>query len=230
MNLFQKNNKKIEQLRSTFFLLGLTIAGGLTFLAFEWTTTTHTAVLAGVILEEIEGDFEYVEPFEIIKEVKEVKMLEQPKVKSNDFEIVPNDEPTIEKEAPIKKKVSNEEFKEGEFDDNEPEPIVEKEFTIVEHMPEFVGGVKELFKYLGENTKYPRRALKADIEGTVYIQFVIGKNGAIRNIKIIRGVNELLDNEALRVVKSMPDWKPGSQHGKKVSVRYQLPIHFKINH
>lgn len=229
MNQFQKTNKKLEQLRSSFFLLGLIIAGGFTFLAFEWTTTTHTTVLAGVLVAEIEGDFEYVEPFEIEKKTKEIEKIEVPKLKSFEFEPVPDKEVVKEIEEPTKKQTTSTPFKEGDWETPEPEEK-EIEHTFVEHMPEFVGGVKELFKYLGKNTKYPKRALRANIEGTVYLQFVVGKSGEIRNIKIIRGVNDLLDNEALRVVKAMPAWTPGSQHGRKVSVVYQLPIHFKINH
>lgn len=229
MNLFQDNNKKLEQLRSSFFLLGLIIASGITFLAFEWTTSTQTIVLSGVLVEEIEGNYEYVKPFEVEKIIEEVKKIEPPKVKSTEFVIVPDKDPVKEIEEPTKKKVSDTKFKEGEWKDVEPEEK-ETEFTVVEHMPEFVGGVKELFKYLGKNTKYPKKALRANIEGTVHLQFVVGKSGEIRNIEIIRGVNSLLDNEAIRVVKSMPKWTPGNQHGKKVSVIYHLPIHFKINH
>lgn len=230
MNLFQNNNKRLDQLRSSFFLLGLLIASSVTFLAFEWTTTTTIATLPGIILEEIEGDYEYVRPFELEKKIVEIKMIEQPKVITTGFEIVPDDKIIIEIKVPSIKTLDASKFKEGDWTDSEPEAAIEKEFIIVEYMPEFIGGTKELFRYLGKNTKYPKRALDADIEGTVYVQFVIGKTGEIRNIKIIRGVNKLLDNEAIRVVKSMPAWTPGNQHGKSVSVRCQLPIHFKINH
>lgn len=229
MNQFQKTNTKLDQLRSSFFLLGLIVASSITFLAFEWTTTTHTTVLAGILVEEIEGDFEYIEPFEIEKKVEEVEKIEPPKVKSTEFKIVPDKEPVKEVKDPAKTKAPETGFKEGEWTTPDPEEK-EKEFTIVEHMPEFVGGVKELFKFLGKNTKYPKQALHADIEGTVYVRFVVGKTGEVKKVSIIRGVNSLLDKEAIRVIKSMPAWTPGSQHGKKVSVVYQLPIHFKIRH
>jgi len=107
------------------------------------------------------------------------------------------------------------------------EEIVEDEvFTIVESMPEFPGGQKKLFEFLAKNTKFPPAAKANSISGKVYVNFTIGKDGKIRDVKIIRGVHDLLDKEALRVVKSMPPWKPGKQRGKAVSVSYNLPINF----
>lgn len=107
------------------------------------------------------------------------------------------------------------------------EEIVEEEvFTIVESMPEFPGGVNAMMKYLADNTKFPPAAKANGISGKVYVTFTIGKDGKIRDAKIIRGVHDLLDKEALRVVKSMPDWSPGKQRGKAVSVSYNLPINF----
>ena len=91
MNQFQKTSKKLEQLRSSFFLLGLIIAGGFTFLAFEWTTTTHTTVLAGVLIEEIEGDFDYVEPFEIEKEIEDIIKEYEPRAILKEINVIQDD-------------------------------------------------------------------------------------------------------------------------------------------
>ena len=93
-------------------------------------------------------------------------------------------------------------------------------------MPEFPGGQAKLFEFLGKNTKFPPAAKANSISGKVYVNFTIGKDGKIRDVKIIRGVHDLLDKEALRVVKSMPPWKPGKQRGKAVNVSYNLPINF----
>lgn len=110
------------------------------------------------------------------------------------------------------------------------EEVVEEEiFTIVESMPEFPGGGQEaLFKFLQKNMKYPQVAKENGIQGTVFVNFVVGKNGKIRDVKILRGVNKMLDEEAIRVVKAMPSWKPGKQRGKPVSVSYNLPIKFTL--
>lgn len=110
------------------------------------------------------------------------------------------------------------------------EEVVEEEiFTIVESMPEFPGGGQEaLFKYLQKEMKYPQIAKENGIQGTVFVNFVVGKDGKIRDVKILRGVNKMLDEEAVRVVKAMPAWKPGKQRGKNVSVSYNLPIKFTL--
>jgi protein TonB len=110
------------------------------------------------------------------------------------------------------------------------EEVVEEEiFTIVESMPEFPGGGQEaLFKYLQKTMKYPQIAKENGIQGTVFVNFVVGKDGKIRDAKILRGVNKMLDEEAIRVVKAMPSWKPGKQRGKPVSVSYNLPIKFTL--
>lgn len=106
------------------------------------------------------------------------------------------------------------------------ESKVEEIFTIVEQMPTFPGGNDGLFAYLGKSIKYPPAAKANGITGKVFVNFTIGKNGEIRDIKIIRGVHDLLDNEAIRVVKNMPTWKAGKQNGVAVSVSYNLPINF----
>ncbi len=110
------------------------------------------------------------------------------------------------------------------------EEVVEEEiFTIVESMPEFPGGGQEaLFKYLQKEMKYPQVAKENGIQGTVFVNFVVGKDGKIRDVKILRGVNKMLDDEAIRVVKAMPTWNPGKQRGKSVSVSYNLPIKFTL--
>ena len=105
----------------------------------------------------------------------------------------------------------------------------EEVFTIVENMPEFPGGQDELFVFLGNHTKYPAEAKANGIQGKVYVNFTVGKDGLIRDIKVIKGVHPLLDAEAVRVVGVMPLWKPGTQRGKNVNVAYNLPFNFKLN-
>jgi TonB family protein len=99
-------------------------------------------------------------------------------------------------------------------------------FTVVEKMPEYVGGQAALGEYLGENIKYPKTALDAGITGVVFTQFIVNPDGKISDVSILRGVNDDLNNEALRVVESMPAWNPGEQQGKRVKVKFVLPIKF----
>lgn len=101
-------------------------------------------------------------------------------------------------------------------------------FTIVEQMPEFPGGQEELFRYLQKNIKYPPIARENGITGSVFVQFVVEKGGNISDVKLLKGIGGGCDEEALRVVRSMPAWKSGKQNGKPVSVQYNLPIRFTI--
>lgn len=104
------------------------------------------------------------------------------------------------------------------------EPI----FEVVETMPQFPGGMEELMKFLGKNIKYPIEAKNKKIEGRVTAQFIVNKDGKISHIKVIRSVAPSLDAEAIRVIQSMPPWKPGMQRGKVVNVRYTVPIVFSL--
>ena len=102
-------------------------------------------------------------------------------------------------------------------------------FVVVESMPEFPGGQPALFKYLSENVKYPVIAQENGIQGRVICQFVVNKDGSIVDVEVVRsGGDPSLDNEALRVVRSMPKWKPGKQRGKTVRVKYTVPVNFKL--
>lgn len=105
------------------------------------------------------------------------------------------------------------------------EPVV---FRIVEVMPEFPGGDEALVSYLSENIEYPKKAQKKNIEGTVYIQFVVESDGSVTNIEVLRSPDPLLSEEAVRVVSEMPNWKPGTQRGKNVNVMFNLPVRFTL--
>lgn len=98
----------------------------------------------------------------------------------------------------------------------------------VELMPAFIGGDQALFNYIKKNVKYPKKARKEEIQGKVYVSFVIEKDGAISDVLIKKGVHELLDEEAMRVIKSMPKWTPGTQGGKPVRVQFVMPISFSL--
>jgi len=109
------------------------------------------------------------------------------------------------------------------------EPLEKDVYTIVENMPEFPGGQDSMFYFLAKNIIYPKEAKEKGIEGKVYVNFTVNKDGSIGDVKVIRGVHPLLDNEAVRVVKSFPKWKPGIQRGELVRVSYNLPITFKMS-
>lgn len=102
-------------------------------------------------------------------------------------------------------------------------------FSVVEVMPQYPGGQIAMMKYIMENMKYPEQAMKKGIQGRVAVSFIIEKDGSISNVRPIHSVHTLLDKEAVRVVKSMPKWSPGKQHGKPVRVQLIVPIMFKLN-
>lgn len=105
----------------------------------------------------------------------------------------------------------------------------EEVYEVVENMPEFPdGGMPGLMKYLSANIRYPEAAHKAGTQGRVTVQFVVGKDGSIGNVGILRGVDPNLDAEAIRVISSMPKWKPGTQKGEPVNVRYTVPVMFRL--
>ncbi len=101
-------------------------------------------------------------------------------------------------------------------------------FFVVEEMPQFPGGEEALMQYLASNIKYPKIAHENGIQGKVFVQFIIDETGKVTEPKILRGVDPSLDQEALRVISGMPDWKPGKQRNRNVKVNYTLPIYFSL--
>jgi TonB family protein len=104
----------------------------------------------------------------------------------------------------------------------------EEVFMVVEQMPEYPGGMKEMLKFLQENVKYPENAMKNNVQGRVIVQFVIEKDGTPTEFKVARSVDPDLDAEALRVLQTMPKWKPGMQRGEVVRVKFTVPVSFKL--
>jgi TonB family protein len=104
----------------------------------------------------------------------------------------------------------------------------EEVYNVVEQMPEFPGGENALRAHLGKEIKYPTEAAQKGIQGKVYVTFIVAKDGTVSNSKVVRGVDAMLDAEALRVVNAMPKWIPGKQSGKDVAVQFTVPINFKL--
>jgi protein TonB len=107
-------------------------------------------------------------------------------------------------------------------------PSETKVFIVVEEKPEYPGGLPALFKFIGENLQYPSEAQINNIEGKVILKFVVSPDGSVDRIEILRSIDPLLDNEAIRVVKTLPKFKPGKQGGVPVPVWFMLPVVFKI--
>lgn len=129
----------------------------------------------------------------------------------------------------------------GEFVENHPAAIgsfaegdihvtdaTDQVFEVVEEMPEFPGGMQAMMEYLAKNIRYPAKAHEANVQGRVITQFTVGKDGAIRDAKVLRSVSPELDAEALRVISAMPNWKPGKQGGKAVACHFTVPVVFRL--
>jgi protein TonB len=107
-------------------------------------------------------------------------------------------------------------------------PPVTEPFVAVEEMPEFPGGTSELLKFLSANVSYPEEAISNNIQGRVILKFVVNADGSIDRIQILKGIDTLLDNEAVRVVKTLPKFIPGKQQGVPVPVWFSLPVLFRL--
>ena len=149
-------------------------------------------------------------------EIKSQTELTQTKVAISIADVKGNDEENGKDIADLKQVVTQAPIEE------------EKVFDMVEQMPQFPGGPSELMKYIADHMKYPTIAQENGTQGRVTCQFVVGSDGSVRDVKVLRGVDPYLDKEAIRVIKSMPKWIPGKQNGKAVSVKYTVPIIFKL--
>jgi protein TonB len=209
----------LERRKGSFTLIGLLIALAVSLVAFEWTTFERQVGELG----QLQMDF--LEEEVIPPSATPPPPPPPPPAPTTVLEIVDDEEEIVEVE------IEDQEVKEDtkvEIQQREEEVEEEQIFTIVEEMPSFPGGEAELFKYLGKNIKYPQMATDAGISGVVYVTFVVDKDGKIRDVKVLRGIGGGCDEEAVRVVKSMPSWKPGKQRGKAVTVQYNLPIRFTL--
>ena len=120
------------------------------------------------------------------------------------------------------------EIKQVIIEEEEEEEEIEEVFMVVEEMPEFPGGMAKLMKYFSDNVRYPVVAAENGIQGRVICQFTVWKDGTIRDIVVVRGVDKSLDKEAVRLIENMPNWKPGKQRGKAVACKYTVPVSFRL--
>ena len=207
----------LEKKKGLFFQIGLVITLVIVLGAFEWKSYDKVAYNLGQLnLDDLEE--------EIIPITKqEVKPPPPPPPPPEIIEIV-EDDVEIEDEIEIEDTESDEDV-EIEIEEEDDEEF----FMVVENMPEFPGGDLGLMKYIQKNVKYPAIAKEYNITGKVYVSFIVDKKGSVTNVKIVRGVDKNLDAEAMRVVKSLPKYKPGKQRGKSVRVMFTIPINFTLN-
>ena len=206
-----------------FFSIGLFVTMALTLTAFEWTTEDESIV-------EIKG-----KTTDVFEEVIEVPPTDQPpppppQIQAPVIVEVP-DEEEIEEE--IKVNLDIEVTQDTKVEEiivkaEEPKEETDEIFTIVEESAAPKGGMGAFYKYVQDKMKYPPQARRMGIDGKVFVEFVVNKDGSISDVRAVKGIGAGCDEEAVRVVQSAPSWTPGKQRGKPVKQRMVLPITFKL--
>ncbi len=217
----------LENKKAILFQIGLVFALSFVLIAFEWTTMDVKVDLS--LVDDTEAVEEEIIPITRQEEVKPPPPPPPPK--AADILNIVDDDVELDDELEIMDTEMDEsvevDFTNIDYDYGEERDEGEV-FMIVEEMPEFPGGTAALQKYLAESVKYPVIAQENGIQGRIYVQFIINSKGEVTNATVLRGVDPSLDREALRVVQSMPNWKPGKQRNRPVRVSYIVPINFVL--
>ncbi len=228
MEIKKSERADLEKGKGTSLLIGFVMALAVMFVALEWTQ------------REVEDNSEIYSARDVslneemvpitLPEKKTVPPPPAAVTKADIIEIV-EDDADIEEDimASTEDNVEWVDLDEIDYVEVEPEPEEEEIFMVVEDQPEFPGGTAALLEYLRKNIKYPAICRENNIQGRVLVTFIVNKDGAIVEPEVVKSVNPSLDKEALRVIAGMPKWKPGSQRGKPVRVKYTVPVNFRLN-
>ncbi len=225
MQIKKSQKASLEDKKLTYVLLGFVFVLSLCYVALEWTEQEVTKY------EVADMDFQFEEEIEIQQTTQETTPPPPPPPvqEVEVLNVVEDDVETKEIEINTEDDKNTEVIIQAPVEVQEEEEEEEVVFVVVEKMPEFPGGQQALFKYLSENVKYPVIAQENGIQGRVICQFVVNKDGKIVDVEVVRsGGDPSLDKEAVRVIKSMPNWKPGQQRGKPVRVKYTVPVNFRL--
>lgn len=225
MDVKKSSKASLEDKKSIYMLMGFVVVLSLLYIALEWTKQ-EVKIYENTNLEAIaEEEIEIIQtaqeqpppPPPDVPEVIEILNVVEDDVETAEIDINTEDEENkaVVIQAPVSAGVVEAE------DSDVP-------FVVVEKMPSFPGGETALFKYLGDNIKYPVIAQESGIQGRVICQFVVNRDGSIVDIEVVRSVDKSLDAEAIRVISKMPRWTPGMQRGKTVRVKYTLPVNFRL--
>ncbi len=228
MEIKKSERADLEKGKGTSLLIGFVMALAVMFVALEWTQ------------REVEDNSEIFAARDVtlneemvpitLPEKKTVPPPPQAVTKAEIIEIV-EDDADIEEDimASTEDNTKWVDLTEMDVIEVEEEPQEEEVLMVVEDQPEFPGGTAALLEYLRKNIKYPAICRENNIQGRVLVTFIVNKDGAIVEPEVVKSVNPSLDKEALRVISTMPNWKPGSQRGKPVRVKYTVPVNFRLN-
>ena len=226
MEIKKSPKADLESKKLTFTLIGLVVSLFIIWRVFEYKSYDKQS------FDDLQRTVEVIEEemVEITKQEQPKPQPPAPKPQVTQIQIV-EDDVEVEDEIDINAEVDQDEvIEEYEFvPEIEEEEIVEAEiFKVVEEMPEFPGGAAKMMEFIQKNIKYPMMARESDIQGRVFVNFVVEPDGSITNVTVMRGIGGGCDEEAVRVVESMPKWNPGKQRGTAVRCAFTVPIIFKL--
>lgn len=231
MEIKKSPKADLEGGKGLSILMGLVVGLAVLFVGFEWGTQEKTIQqdegIADIIAEE-EIDITRQEdtpppppPPPSVEPVAEVLNVVEDNVEVADNNLLSSEDDQAQAQTqtyvPPAVKVEEEEESSQQI------------FMVVEEMPEFPGGQAALMSFIAKSIKYPVVAQENGIQGRVTCSFVVNKDGSIVDAEVVRGIDPSLDKEALRVINTMPKWKPGKQRGKPVRVKFTVPINFRLN-
>lgn len=235
MEIKKSPQADIEQVRTTGFLLGLILVLALLYTTLEWNSAESATDFDPIDLSELTHESELVpmsneavvKQYEAPQE-RQPEAAEQLRIVDDDVEMTDMDDKALASD--------DDETLLSELDDETDKPIQAMEtdptnplnFRIVEDLPQFPGGAVEFMKWLTRNLRYPAAAQRKKTEGKVVAVFYVEKDGSITNISLTRHLSPECDNEALRVLRMMPPWKPGIQNNEPCRTKVQIPIVFKL--
>lgn len=236
METKKSQKASLESRKASMFILGMIVSVSLVLESFEWATGDYHKrdyISSGFdqLPDEIVEEFEVAQP--------KTKSVVQNTSKADMVKIVEDKTKIVEKQVVVKKK---DELLDVDLTDLVIDGDGDSDGTLIiedlkdiydpaqlDISPEFPGGAAEMMAYLKSNTKYPSISLQNQSQGKAYVSFVVDKNGNITDVAIAKSdADKYCNNEAIRVIKSMPKWNPGEVHGRKVTARYIIPVSFKI--
>ena len=212
----------LENKKTIMYMIGFVMVLSLAYITLEWSKTNVT------VFKPIASTIDEGEPIlDVPQTMPETPPPPPPPVQLID-EIKVVDDNIAVTEVEFKSDFNKDEVVTSPpvtYGDAPVEDMPDVPVVFAEKMPQFNGNVNE---YLSKNIRYPQIAIDTYTQGRVICQFVVGKDGSVEEIEIVRSIDPSLDKEALRVIKSMPKWKPGMQNGKPVKVRMTLPVNFRL--
>lgn len=229
MQLKKSPSANLENKRLTYVLVGLVFALSVLYVAFEWT---ESDIVVAEIVDQLVDDA----PEEIIDNtIQDEETPPEPEPEELPEEVIEEIKIVDDDKKVDAVKINSEDDQKTKVELRQAPVVVEIEeededqiFDVVEESPEFPGGMAALNKYFRENVKYPVMAQEMNIQGKVFVKFTVWKDGTVRDVQVVRSADKSLDKEAMRLVSSMPRWKPGKQRGKAVNCKFTVPVTFKL--